>query len=258
MNLVWQNAAIGGHRLLLLLALADNCNDDGMCYPSVPYLAQKTRQSQRNVQYCLRYLESQGLVCGAEDESGFLRYYLNVEKLLEGGANLAPGGCKPRQKLVATCTGGVQTKAKETPSSFIEPSVEPSLEPKKNPSAFSNAGGGTEPVNFSDVNEIYRAYPRKKDKGAAFKAIDRALRRLEDGENGRKLLYDDCVLFLLTAVQEFASSPAGNRGQFTPYPATFFNRSSYLDDKNEWQKLNQEEEREVYRRLEANIGVWKP
>lgn len=92
-------------------------------------------------------------------------------------------------------------------------------------------------MNLNDIAEVYAAYPRHKDRGAAFKAIDKALRRLEGGENGRKLMYCDAVLFLLAAVQEFANSPAGQKGEFTPYPATFFNRSAYLDDRAEWGKV---------------------
>jgi hypothetical protein len=39
---------------------------------------------------------------------------------------------------------------------------------------------------------------------------------------------------LLRKTETFAHSEAGMRGDFTPHPATWFNRSSYLDDETEW------------------------
>jgi hypothetical protein len=41
---------------IVLLALADEANDDGFCFPSVPYLANKCSLDQRTVQRVLRKL----------------------------------------------------------------------------------------------------------------------------------------------------------------------------------------------------------
>jgi len=51
MTRVWKlaPAPVKGSRLLLLLALADNANDEGRCWPSMTHLAQKTRLSRRQV-----------------------------------------------------------------------------------------------------------------------------------------------------------------------------------------------------------------
>jgi len=129
MTAVWQHAAVDGRRLLLLLALADNCSDEGMCYPSVKYLAQKTRQSERNVQYALRYLEENGWIKISPDESGFTRYFLNTSFIPGGGANFAPGGAKAGKNSARLCTRGVQGLVKTASPPIIEPSLEPSLEP---------------------------------------------------------------------------------------------------------------------------------
>ena len=51
----------GGGEMLLALALADHASDDGTrVYPSVKALAEKTRQSERTVQYQLRAMEAAG------------------------------------------------------------------------------------------------------------------------------------------------------------------------------------------------------
>jgi len=50
-----------GGELLLALALADHAHDDGTrIFPSIAYLAKKTRQSERSVQYQLRRMETTG------------------------------------------------------------------------------------------------------------------------------------------------------------------------------------------------------
>jgi hypothetical protein len=49
MTAVWKHSDAKGTDLLLLLALADNADDEGFCFPSYPYLAAKTRMSDRTV-----------------------------------------------------------------------------------------------------------------------------------------------------------------------------------------------------------------
>lgn len=51
----------GGGEMLLALALADHAHDDGThIFPSIARLAEKTRQSERSVQYQLRRMEQSG------------------------------------------------------------------------------------------------------------------------------------------------------------------------------------------------------
>lgn len=77
--------------------------------------------------------------------------------------------------------------------------------------------------------QVYAAFPRKVAKLAALSAIKRAVIRESKalGEAGaRKMIYE--------ATLAFAASPAGNKGMFTPHPATFFNQGRYHDDPSEW------------------------
>ena len=50
MTNVWSHSAQKGGRLLLLLALADFSNDDGLCWPAIATLSHKSRLSRRSVQ----------------------------------------------------------------------------------------------------------------------------------------------------------------------------------------------------------------
>jgi hypothetical protein len=74
-------------------------------------------------------------------------------------------------------------------------------------------------------NEWYAIYPRKVKKDSAFKAYQKVL---------KTVAHDD----LCSVTRLFAASPAGNAGEFTPYPASWLNSGSYADDPTEWQKRN--------------------
>lgn len=109
---------------------------------------------------------------------------------------------------------------------------------------------------MNSAEEIYQVYPRHVGKREAIKAIERALFRLS-----RELRGVGCetpTKWLKDQTAKFAQSPAGNRGIYTPHPATWFNQSRYLDDPAEWEVMTEKEEETVRRYREANVGVWRP
>src|SRR3569832_799934 len=55
-SVVWKHSRCGGSALLLLLALADIADDEGVAYPSVAALARKIRMSERNTHYLIKKL----------------------------------------------------------------------------------------------------------------------------------------------------------------------------------------------------------
>lgn len=105
--------------MLLALALADHAHDDGThIFPSIARLAEKTRQSERSVQYQLRRMEQSGwlLLVNAGiggRRSGFgeggrtRQYRINPEWMkgaeiapFEKGAKQSSKGCKTTQERV--------------------------------------------------------------------------------------------------------------------------------------------------------------
>ena len=87
----------------------------------------------------------------------------------------------------------------------------------------------------SQVEEIYNLYPKKTGKREALKAIIAAIKRVQDGEyKNERRTEAEAIAGIKGRTDLFARSEAGNRGKFTPHPATWFNRSSYLDDPKEW------------------------
>lgn len=95
---------------------------------------------------------------------------------------------------------------------------------------------------MSPERELYNLYPRHVAPRMAERAITKALARLTEGieqldlreRNTKHSVDRDAFTFLKEALLCFASSPAGNRAQYTPHPATWFNGSRYLDDPDEW------------------------
>lgn len=83
MTWVWDNATQAGADLLILLAIADFCNDDGECYPGVERIAKKARVSESHSQTLIRKMKDDGTIsvvlnAGIETGHGATnRYYVN-------------------------------------------------------------------------------------------------------------------------------------------------------------------------------------
>ncbi len=114
----------GGGEMLLALALADHAHDDGThIFPSIARLAEKTRQSERSVQYQLRRMEQSGWLVlvnagiggrrSGFGEGGRTRQYRINPEWMKGaeiapfakGAKQASEGCKTTQERVQNGVG---------------------------------------------------------------------------------------------------------------------------------------------------------
>lgn len=83
---------------------------------------------------------------------------------------------------------------------------------------------------------VYNAYPRKVAKAKALRAIEKAVDHLATGRDLPRMDESQALEYLRGRVLAFARSPAGQAGDFTPHPATWFNTQRYLDDEREWHK----------------------
>ncbi|HHF3617647.1 TPA: helix-turn-helix domain-containing protein [Haemophilus influenzae] len=87
-------------RKLVLLKLADNANDDGICFPSYQYIADKCEMTRRSAINHIEYLIKMGLVSKKErknkDGSISNLYFLHLEQGSEnislGSENFSLGG----------------------------------------------------------------------------------------------------------------------------------------------------------------------
>ena len=121
MSMIFDRYTNGGGEMLLALAIADHAHDDGTnIFPSVKSLANKTRQSERTVQYQLRSMEESGwLVLIADEKGGRGRsreYAINPDWIK--GAKTAP--------IIKGATDdikGATAIAPESSITIIEPSI---------------------------------------------------------------------------------------------------------------------------------------
>lgn len=83
--LIWEHYPSGGSELVLALALADWANHDGTgIWASVPLMASKTRQSDRNVQYQLAKMKKNGWLVMVDPPGGQHRsttYRIPIDRL---------------------------------------------------------------------------------------------------------------------------------------------------------------------------------
>jgi helix-turn-helix protein len=114
---VWRDSQHKGGTLLVLLAIADYAEDNGVAFPSVATLAKKARMTPRNVQYALRALERSGELQVGPPESGRKSNTFRVQTLRGIQTKWETSGRR-----------GVQKDA-------IAPVIEPSIEPA---TAFQN------------------------------------------------------------------------------------------------------------------------
>lgn len=76
---VWHGSNAKGNDLLVLLALADNANDQGVCWPSLAYLAEKTRLHPNTIRARLKSLREQGILSWDERPGGSNMFRINTE-----------------------------------------------------------------------------------------------------------------------------------------------------------------------------------
>lgn len=114
-------------RKLVLLKLADNANDDGICFPSYQYIADKCEMTRRSAISHIEYLIKMGLVSKKErknkDGSISNLYFLHLE---QGSENFALGGENISLGSEIFALGG-----SENISPITSHSLEPVNEPKK-------------------------------------------------------------------------------------------------------------------------------
>src|ERR1700761_2602861 len=59
---IWVLRGIPATTKLIILKLADNADDHGKCWPSVPHIASECEVSQRTVQSAILWAEKHGLI----------------------------------------------------------------------------------------------------------------------------------------------------------------------------------------------------
>lgn len=79
----------------VLISLADNANDQGVCWPSIPTIAKRVCASDRAVQNAIKWLESAKVVKANRANGRHTSYTVTPRSIF------TPEGYSPRRK----CTG---------------------------------------------------------------------------------------------------------------------------------------------------------
>lgn len=147
MSQVWDLQTESLTQKLVLLALADNANDQGVCWPSIPSLAKKTQMSDRGIQKQLVALQARGWISlsvrfdkSGDRSSNLYRIHIPqvvntvhhlVNGVREGGEPGAPGVVNtvhPESSIESSMNrkGGVPHEVTRTPVTKALPKKYPS------------------------------------------------------------------------------------------------------------------------------------
>lgn len=103
MSQCWPLAGMTIAQKAVLISLADNANDQGVCWPSIPTIAARVCASERAVQNAIKWLESAKIVTANRSNGRHTSYTLTP------AAYSPPQDIHPRTK----CTGEGNAPAKE-------------------------------------------------------------------------------------------------------------------------------------------------
>jgi hypothetical protein len=162
---VWRHSRAKGSNLLVLLAIADNADTEtGEAFPSIKFLAQKTRLSERGVQYALARLigsrELERVKRGARGRSSL--YRINTQSLRE-----RPDQLDATRNEIDANGDGIDAIA-----TAYQPSVEPSVEPSFQKALSADEESGEQPRGQQSAEEIRSILVRDLAKNEPVDATD--------------------------------------------------------------------------------------
>lgn len=226
MSAVWEHSKQASGNLLLLLALADYANAEGVCWPSVTTLAKRARVSERHVRRMLRELEEAGEVSVEPNagQHGSNRYTVRIPTPDKMSPPQTDTGVIPPDASVR----GPLTPASVPPDMGVSRSViDPSLNRSDSEDPVFSHELQAAAASTVSAEEIYEAYPLKVGRAAAIAKIRLALKKKP-------------AAFLLERTQLFAAAvarwPEDERERFIPHARTWFNQGRFDDDPRTWEK----------------------
>jgi hypothetical protein len=113
----------------------------------------------------------------------------------------------------------ISTKAEAEAEAVSKSTFADSVAPTKHDSALLKKK--TPKIPESVLTGIYQAYPRHVGKQEALRAIEKAIHEIAPSRDAQ---------WLLGRTRAFAQQRRGEDEQFTPYPATWFNKKRFEDE----------------------------
>jgi len=177
----------------VLISLADNANDQGVCWPGIPLMSQRTCLSERSVQRMINQLIEKGILSVERRNGRSTIFTILVQDYLENLAqqtllsndqplterhprqSVTPDTVSPnpRQSVTPPPTPCHPTPDTVSPRTVIEPSKEPSKEPSSLRAEFER---------FWDV------YPRRAGSNPKKDALIKFNRNLKNGITAKNMI----------------------------------------------------------------------
>ena len=120
MSACWPLQGMSGPQKSVLISLADNANDEGVCWPSVARIAKRTCLAERTVQAAIKWLGNVGIL-SVRERMGRSTVYTLTPAAYAPPQDVHPAADAPPPPQLTT-----QTPAAAAPRTVKEPSIEPS------------------------------------------------------------------------------------------------------------------------------------
>lgn len=219
---VWKRSASTLADRLVMLYIADRCNEDGSgAYPAVATIAKHAGVSERSVQLSVKRLVAMGEL---EVLPNAGPHGVNVYRILLDGLGGTPSPRHDQPRNVCTPAHPSPRTSRQTPPHILRldpahPSPNTSTDtPTETPTPPLPPKGG---VEYSEGFEAFwRAYPRKVEKIAAWRRWQKI--------NGAMPIVADIVASV--EAHKRSADWLKNNGEFIPYPATWLNKGGWTSE----------------------------
>ena len=91
----WALSGMSSTQKLVLISLADQANDDGVCWPSIPRMVKRTCLSERAVRSAIRELEMLGILETTSRSGTSSVYKIDAKKYADLSSTPAPRAAHP-------------------------------------------------------------------------------------------------------------------------------------------------------------------
>tara|TARA_R100000750_G_scaffold62440_1_gene56195 strand:- start:757 stop:1497 length:741 start_codon:yes stop_codon:yes gene_type:complete len=196
---IWLNEKLTIQEKIFLVEI-DSLDNESGCFAGNAYFSEFFGISKTRVSLVIKSLIEKGFV------SSTTVYKEGTKQILKRVLNI--------------CYRPYTTKVNEPPQQILKTPIQQKL--KDNNTVISNKiknkinNNDQKKILEDNINEIYKAYPRKVGKPKALASIKKALNKISFEE-------------LLSKVILFAKSRENEDPKFTPHPSTWFNEERWND-----------------------------
>lgn len=227
MSACWPLDGMSIAQKAVLISLADNANDQGVCWPSIPTIAARVCASERAVQNAIKWLESAKVIAANRSNGRHTSYTVtpaaySPPQEIHHRTACASEGNAPAQEIHHTPAGNAGVPPQEMhqpPHQVPSNRNKPPKEPSKNRQGARGKKSKAEKI-ADGFDELWAVYPKKQAKQDAQKAFTKLAPNPE-------LL---TILLAAVTAQSAWASWIKDGGEFVPNLGTWLNGRRWEDE----------------------------